>query len=78
MKKSLNIGDLVSVNPKITIFWGNCNKKSYPDFKATKSPHSNDQFTSIIVGLDSSRLYVQILFNESIFWVASKSVNNIT
>jgi len=77
MKPVCKIGDLIRVNSKKTLFWKNSDSRFSPDFENATVPKQDSQMVGVIVGSDINFVYIQILSNERIFWVAESSLSII-
>jgi len=74
---SFKIGNLISVDPKNTLFWKNSEEDFTPNFENAIIPDNSLPMTGVIVGSDFTFIYVQILSNERIFWVSESSLSII-
>lgn len=77
MKQRLKSGDLVSINPAKTIFWGNKEGKKSPDFSKKTAPNSHLKMTGVVIDADITQVYIQVLTDQKTIWVASKSIEVI-
>ena len=74
MKQEFGSGDLVHIDHNKTVFWrNNSENKPHPNFD---NPLIFDKsFTGIIIQSNYTKVYSQVLFDQNIFWVDSRSLS---